>query len=64
MGDGTVIDYKTGQYKAESHTRYEKQVCIYADAVQILTNLRADNAYIYYVDSGELKEVNVSAVTV
>jgi len=59
LADGTVIDYKTGQYRKESHQRYAWQLCLYAKAVADLRGQAPKTAYLCYVDSGEAHAVDL-----
>lgn len=56
----TIVDYKTGAYRAESLGRYEMQLTLYADAVERLSGNRPSHALLYFVDSGQVHRVDVS----
>jgi ATP-dependent helicase/nuclease subunit A len=60
LGDGTIVDYKTGKAKPELHARYERQLQLYAAALQQLTGKGAPSAALYYVDEGRVEDVSVS----
>jgi CRISPR/Cas system-associated exonuclease Cas4 (RecB family) len=61
LPDGRVLDYKTGTRHAEVETRYLWQLRLYAAAVEALDGAVADEAILFYVDSGETVPVDVSA---
>ena len=60
LADGTVVDYKTGRDRPESHAQYERQVQIYAMAARTLTGWDAPGAFLCYVDTAEIVEVDIS----
>ncbi|MCL4217871.1 MAG: PD-(D/E)XK nuclease family protein, partial [Candidatus Hydrogenedentes bacterium] len=59
LSDGAIVDYKTGSAKGNSHIAYEMQVRLYAAARRAL-KLPVPAAYLYYVDTGEAREVDIS----
>jgi len=60
LEDGTLIDYKTGQPRKEKQHRYEWQLRLYAAAVTKLLGKQSPAALVYYADTGENVEVDVS----
>ena len=64
LADGTIIDYKTGKRRAEQHARYEHQLRLYAAAVSELCDIESPSAVLYYVDSAEEIQVDVSKAKV
>ncbi len=58
MADGTLIDYKTGKMKKTSTARYEKQLLLYAAAMQTLTGTMPKAGLLVYVDAKESVEVS------
>ena len=50
LDDGAVIDYKTGQRTPEKHARYERQLRLYAGAMQQLRGALPSHAYLLYLD--------------
>jgi len=60
LGDGTIIDYKTGRFAPERHARYEAQLRLYAVAVRRLLDKRPPAALLYYTDTTEEHEVDLA----
>lgn len=60
LSDGTLIDYKTGRNRRDSHARYEDQLRLYAAGLFEATGRRAPVALLHYLDSGDILEVDVS----
>ncbi|HUW61369.1 MAG TPA: PD-(D/E)XK nuclease family protein, partial [Candidatus Bathyarchaeia archaeon] len=60
LEDGTLVDYKTGARKAETHARYEWQLALYAIAARRLKGIAPPLGLLYYVDCGETSEVDLS----
>ena len=57
MEDGTIIDYKTGRWKPETHTQYEWQVQLYAAAVRQLLGKKVPDAFVCYVDTDDASDI-------
>jgi len=60
LGDGTIIDYKTGRFAPERHARYETQLRLYAVAVRRLLDKRPPAALLYYTDTADEHEVDLA----
>ncbi len=60
LSDGTLIDYKTGKMKEKTAARYEKQLLLYAAALQTLRGVTPTRGILVYVDAGECVEVPVT----
>ena len=60
LPDGTIVDYKTGSRRPESHRRYETQLRLYAAALQAIEGRAPSKGVLFYVDSGETYEVDLS----
>ena len=55
-GDGYILfDYKTDKVrdKTEIRTKYEKQLSLYAEAIEKLTGKPVKEKYLYLFDTGE-----------
>ncbi len=61
LSDGSIVDYKTGRPHAALQERYENQLRLYAAAVRALRGQSPPVAYLYYVDSGETHEIDISS---
>ncbi|MDK1021287.1 MAG: 3'-5' exonuclease, partial [Candidatus Hydrogenedentes bacterium] len=61
LPDGTIVDYKTGRHRPESHRRHETQLRLYAAALQAIEGTAPPKGVLFYVDSGETYEVDLSA---
>jgi hypothetical protein len=46
----TIVDYKTGGRRTETHLKYERQLRIYAGAAGLLRGMRPTHAYLLYLD--------------
>jgi ATP-dependent helicase/nuclease subunit A len=57
LSDGTLIDFKTGRMKDATAARYEKQLLLYAAALQSLTGTTPKVGLLVYVDAQECVEV-------
>ena len=55
-----ILDYKTGARRPDLGERYLWQLRLYAAAVEALDGAVADEAFLFYVDSGEIVSVDVS----
>jgi ATP-dependent exoDNAse (exonuclease V) beta subunit len=55
-----ILDYKTGRSDGPGAAAYEAQLRLYAAAVRDLLGRAPREAHLYYVDTGELKTVDVS----
>ena len=64
LSDGTIVDYKTGKFAAETQARYEWQLRLYAAAVMRLTGQAPPAAVLCYVDAGEEHEVGIGEAQV
>ncbi|MDX9974940.1 MAG: UvrD-helicase domain-containing protein [FCB group bacterium] len=60
LDDGTVIDYKTGEHTPAAQERYEWQVLLYALALQALRNTITPAAYLVYVDTGDVVQIEIT----
>lgn len=60
LPDGTIVDYKTGKHRPESHRRYETQLRLYAAAVKALTGRVPEKALLFYIDPNEVHEVDLA----
>jgi ATP-dependent helicase/nuclease subunit A len=60
-GEVSVVDYKTGARKSESHARYETQLRLYAAAVSDLLGFSLRSGYLVYVDTREVATVSLEA---
>ena len=64
LPDGTILDYKTGQFNPEKNAVYEMQLRLYAAAVRRLLGVAPPEAFLCYVDSedeaGLLRPVDIS----
>lgn len=60
LPDGTLVDYKTGIPRETARAHYEAQLCLYAAAVRTLAKKDPPAAFLYYADTGEAHEVDVS----
>jgi ATP-dependent helicase/nuclease subunit A len=60
LPDGAVVDYKTGARRPELEARYLWQLRLYAAAVDALNGAVADEASLFYVDTGEAVTIDVS----
>ncbi|NIA13775.1 MAG: UvrD-helicase domain-containing protein [Nitrospiraceae bacterium] len=61
LEDGSIVDYKTGRHDPKRHARYETQLRLYAAATRNLCAQEAPGARLYYTDTGEQHEVDLSA---
>ena len=59
LSDGVIVDYKTGSARGNSHGAYEMQVRLYTAARRAL-KLPVPAAFLFYVDTGEAREVDIS----
>jgi ATP-dependent helicase/nuclease subunit A len=50
LGNGTIVDYKTGQRTPDKHARYERQLRLYAGAMLQLRGALPPRAYLLYLD--------------
>lgn len=57
LGDGTVLDYKTGAPNAEKLERYGLQLALYAEAVRQVTGAAPDEGLLYFVDRALVERV-------
>jgi len=57
LGDGTIVDYKTGAVHETLQARYEWQLLLYALAARRLCGLTPERGVLCYVDSGEVREM-------
>ncbi len=57
LGDGTVLDYKTGAPNAEKRERYSLQLALYAEAVRQVTGAAPDEGLLYFVDRALVERV-------
>jgi ATP-dependent helicase/nuclease subunit A len=53
LPDGTLLDYKTGARRRETHAVYESQVRLYGLALRTLTGVAPSGAYLCYLDEEE-----------
>ncbi|MFO7973130.1 MAG: UvrD-helicase domain-containing protein, partial [Candidatus Hydrogenedentota bacterium] len=60
LDDSTILDYKTGLRRKSRMAMYEAQLCLYAEALYRLRGVRPERAYLYYVDTGDLDEADIS----
>ncbi len=60
LADGTLVDYKTGKPNDKKRQRYECQLRLYAAAVSRLLGRQPPSAFVYYADTAECMEVDVS----
>jgi ATP-dependent exoDNAse (exonuclease V) beta subunit len=57
LGDGTVLDYKTGAPNAEKLERYSLQLALYAEAVRQVTGDAPEEGLLYFVDRALVERV-------
>lgn len=57
LGDGTVLDYKTGAPNAEKGERYGLQLALYAEAVRQVTGAAPGEGLLYFVDRALVERV-------
>ncbi|MBW7864805.1 MAG: UvrD-helicase domain-containing protein [Candidatus Hydrogenedens sp.] len=57
LGDGAVLDYKTGAPSPDKAPRYQTQLALYAEAVRQIAGHAPEEGLVYYVDRGELHPV-------
>jgi len=55
-----LLDYKTGLHRESRRGMYDAQLCLYAEAMRRLQGRAPGKAWVYYVDSGELAETDIS----
>ncbi len=55
-----LIDYKTGQRHDGQHARYETQLRLYAGALEAVTGQAPREAFLHYLDTGELLAVDIN----
>lgn len=60
LDDGTIIDYKTGRRSEEREARYDWQLRLYALAVRSLPGTHPNTAIVYYTDTSESHDVDLS----
>jgi len=60
LGTDTLIDYKTGAWKAETHTRYQWQLRLYAAAARALTGVLPSRGVLVYVDAPRVEEFSIT----
>ena len=60
LPDGTIVDYKTGSSRPERHRRYETQLRLYAAALQAIEGTAPLKGVLFYIDTGETYEVDLS----
>ena len=60
LPDGTIVDYKTGSRRSESHRRYETQLRLYAAGLRAIEGTTPSKGVLFYVDSGDTYEVDLS----
>lgn len=59
LGDGTIIDYKTGRITPERNARYEWQLLLYGAAVRELPGITPKRGLLWYVDAQEAHEIEL-----
>lgn len=67
LGDGTIVDFKTGKPHPETQAQYETQIRLYAAALRMLKGLESPAAYLWYLDCADdnwLVPVDVSRARV
>jgi ATP-dependent helicase/nuclease subunit A len=57
LAPDTLIDYKTGHWKAESHERYVWQLRLYAAAARALTGTLPARGLLVYIDESRVEEL-------
>ena len=57
---GTIVDYKTGSRRSDSHQRYETQLRLYAAALRAIEGTAPSKGILFYIDSGDTSEVDLS----
>ncbi len=60
LDGNAVLDYKTGLHCESRRLMYDAQLCLYAEALRRLHGRLPERAWVYYVDSGELVETDIS----
>ena len=60
LGDGCIIDYKTGHFHPERNARYEWQILLYAAAVRRLLGQQPREGILYYVDEKKAHTITIS----
>jgi ATP-dependent exoDNAse (exonuclease V) beta subunit len=60
LPDGTMIDYKTGAPTPRKLDRYTRQLHLYAAALRAVDPTLVSGACVYYVDTGDIVEIDLS----
>lgn len=60
LDSDTLIDYKLNSPKSSKARRYESQLRLYAAAVRAATGSAPREAFLFYLDSGEMHPVDVT----
>src|SRR5690606_18757542 len=62
LGEGALVDYKTGAFSEAAHERYALQLRIYAAAARALQETAPREGVLYYVDAGMERRVPFTPV--
>jgi ATP-dependent exoDNAse (exonuclease V) beta subunit len=62
LAPDTLIDYKTGDFHAERHERYQWQLKLYAAAARALTGTLPTRGVLVYLDKSRVEELVIRAV--
>ena len=60
LGNGEIIDYKTGHPGGPFEEEYHWQVLVYAAALRALSGSAPPSAHLFYVDCGQVHPIGIS----